>query len=53
MNTTDPIIPQLHWNRMVRAAVTMAIIFAVIWIVQFINVADHYALDPEFGSSGP
>ncbi len=38
-----------HRNRPARAAITIAIIFAVIWIVQFANVADSYALDPEFG----
>jgi membrane associated rhomboid family serine protease len=49
MNTTDPIVPQLRRNRMARAAVTMVAILAVIWVVQFTNVADHYALDTEFG----
>jgi hypothetical protein len=39
MNTTDPIIPQLRGNGTARAAITMVIILAVIWIVQFINVA--------------
>jgi membrane associated rhomboid family serine protease len=36
-------------RHMVRAAITMGIIFAVIWIVQFINVADNYGLDPVLG----
>ena len=49
MNTSDPIVPQLRGNRMARAAVTMLIILAIIWGVQFANVADSYGLDPEFG----
>ena len=49
MNTTDPIIPQLRHNRPASAAVTIAIIFAVIWIVQFVNVGTGYLLDADFG----
>ena len=36
-------------NHMMRAAVTMGIILAVLWIVQFISVADNYVLDAWFG----
>jgi membrane associated rhomboid family serine protease len=36
-------------KHMVHAAVTVGIIFAVIWIVQFINVADNYGLNPVLG----
>jgi membrane associated rhomboid family serine protease len=49
VNTTDPIVAQLRRNRAACAAVTMLVILAAIWIVQFANVADSYALDPEFG----
>ena len=41
--------PRHRRNRAACAAVTMLIILAAIWIVQFVNVADHYALDPSFG----
>jgi membrane associated rhomboid family serine protease len=41
--------PAHRRNRTACAAVIMLSILAVIWIVQFANVADHYALDPEFG----
>ena len=33
-------------KHMVHAAITVGIIFAAIWIVQFINVADNYGLVP-------
>ncbi len=33
-------------KHVMQAAVTVGIIFAVIWIVQFINVADNYGLVP-------
>jgi len=36
-------------NRPARAAITIAIIFAVIWIVQFVNVGTVYLLDADFG----
>jgi membrane associated rhomboid family serine protease len=38
-----------HRNRAARAAITIAIIFAVIWIVQFVNVGTGYLLDADFG----
>jgi hypothetical protein len=38
-----------HRNRAARAAITIAIIFAVIWIVQFVNVGTGYVLDADFG----
>jgi len=38
-----------HRNRPASAAVTIAIIFAVIWIVQFVNVGTGYLLDADFG----
>ena len=31
------------------AAITVGIIFVVIWLVQFVNVADSYGLDNVFG----
>jgi membrane associated rhomboid family serine protease len=49
MNTTDPLLPQLRHNGAAQAAATMGIILVVIWVVQFVNVADSYGLDQSFG----
>lgn len=36
-------------QHMKRAAITIGVIFAVIWLVQFINAADSYGLNNVFG----
>jgi membrane associated rhomboid family serine protease len=48
-NIADMVPPPHRRNRAACAAMTMLIILAVIWLVQFANVTDHYALGPEFG----